>query len=99
MKILKVIRFCFVFFFQMLLPATLIFFITINSCFASSKNLIKLNEESWQDLLKGEWMVELLVIAFFVNNLISDNLCFFITEIGVYMLIENSFSLNFYTNC
>ncbi|VDN54628.1 unnamed protein product [Dracunculus medinensis] len=42
----------------MLLPATLIFFITINSCFASSKNLIKLNEESWQDLLKGEWMVE-----------------------------------------
>ncbi|KHN80852.1 Thioredoxin-related transmembrane protein 1 [Toxocara canis] len=27
-------------------------------CFATTKNLIAINEESWTDLLKGEWMVE-----------------------------------------
>ncbi|VDK42229.1 unnamed protein product [Anisakis simplex] len=32
--------------------------IAITECLSASKSLISINEESWRDLLKGEWMVE-----------------------------------------
>lgn len=31
----------------------------ISVCQSASRNLITLNEETWTDILDGEWMVEL----------------------------------------
>lgn len=35
---------------------------------ASSKSLIKLNDENWHDVLQGEWMVEFQVGYFIETN-------------------------------
>jgi hypothetical protein len=35
---------------------------------ASSKSLIKLNDENWHDVLQGEWMVEFQVGYFIEKN-------------------------------
>lgn len=42
----------------------LVLLAVIGSAAAASKNLVTLQEENWTQLLKGEWMLELLVLAF-----------------------------------
>lgn len=42
-----------------LLTAVILSLALSTQCFAGTRNLIAINEETWTDLLKGEWMVEL----------------------------------------
>uniref|UniRef100_F1L4S2 Thioredoxin-related transmembrane protein 1 n=1 Tax=Ascaris suum TaxID=6253 RepID=F1L4S2_ASCSU len=41
-----------------LLTAVILSLALSTQCFAGTRNLIAINEETWTDLLKGEWMVE-----------------------------------------
>jgi hypothetical protein len=39
---------------------------SIANAASKSRHLIKLNEENWQDVLRGEWMIEFQVLSFLI---------------------------------
>lgn len=38
---------------------TLLLIVFANICYSRKSKLIELDEDNWQDMLQGEWMVEL----------------------------------------